>query len=190
MENVNDPRTIEFINKINPDVVLVNGTRLIRRPLLDRVAGLKLGMINLHTGLSSYSRGGNCNLNMLREGKPELVGVTVHHIDPGIDSGDLILTARPELETNDFFERIETKIFLFGIDLMMKAVRLLHSGKAPRVRQWMEGKLFLQRTGYVYQPWQRVEVRRAIERGLIRDYLANREQRDLGIRTVGEELSS
>jgi methionyl-tRNA formyltransferase len=127
-------------------------------------------------------------LHMLREGKPELVGVTVHHIDPGIDSGDIILTARPELMSSDTFERIEVKAFLLGIELLLKAVHLLHEGRAPRVRQWTEGKLFLQRTGYLYRPWQRYEVRHAIQHGLISDYLANRSRRDADIRIIEEDL--
>ena len=52
------------------------------------------GIINLHTGPSPYTRGGNCNLYALRDGHPEWVGVTVHYIDPGIDSGELIRTAQ------------------------------------------------------------------------------------------------
>ena len=182
--NINDPATIELVEKLKPDIVLVNGTRLIRTPLLDRAPGLRLGMINLHTGLSPYSRGGNCNLHMLREGNPEYVGVTVHHVDSGIDSGDLILTGRPELDANDTFERIEARVFLLGVDLLIRAVRLLSEGRAQRVRQWTEGKLFLVRTGYCYQPWYRFEVRRVLKNGLVRDYLENRKNRDAGIRLV------
>lgn len=188
--NVNDARTDGFLAEVRPDVVLVNGTKLIRAPLLDQARHLPLGMINLHTGLSPYSRGGNCNLHMLREGKPELVGVTVHHIDSGIDSGDLILTARPKLETSDTFERIEAKVFLLGIERVLKAVQLLYSGTAPRVSQWTQGKLFLKRTGYDYSPWYRFEVRRKLRFGLIHNYLAERTSRDHDVRLIGEESFS
>ena len=190
VENINDPATVALLDELRPDVVLVNGTRLIRPPLLNRADALRLGMINLHTGLSPYSRGGNCNLHMLREGRPELVGATVHHIDPGIDSGDLILTGRPELKESDSFERIETKVFLLGIDLLIRAVDLLERGRAPRVPQWTDGKLFLRRTGYVYEPWQRFEVRELLRRGLVRNYLANRATRDANIRIVKEDHSA
>jgi hypothetical protein len=81
VDNVNSARTEEVLDQFLPDIVCVNGTRLIRQPLLGRIPKLPLGMINLHTGLSPYSRGGNCNLFMLIERHPELVGITVHHID-------------------------------------------------------------------------------------------------------------
>jgi hypothetical protein len=53
------------------------------------------------------------------------------------------------------------------------------------VPQWEKGKLFLQRTGYRYEPWQRLEASRRLERGLLAAYLADREERDAGVRLVG-----
>jgi methionyl-tRNA formyltransferase len=186
VENVNNQGAVRFLEKLNPDLVCVNGTNLLRKPLLDLIPRWRLGCINLHTGLSPYSRGGNCNLFMLIEGHPELVGLTIHHIDSGIDSGDIIITARPELEPNDSYEIIEAKTFYLGIELMLVAIRQLQEGRAQRVKQWETGKLFLKRTGYVYNPYQRVRVNRLLEDGLIVRYIANRERIDAGVRLIGE----
>jgi methionyl-tRNA formyltransferase len=186
VENVNNQGAVRFLAKLNPDLVCVNGTNLLRKPLLDLIPRWRLGCINLHTGLSPYSRGGNCNLFMLIEGHPELVGLTIHHIDSGIDSGDIIITARPELEPNDSYEIIEAKTFYLGIELMLVAIRQLQEGRAQRVKQWETGKLFLKRTGYVYNPYQRVRVNRLLEDGLIVRYIANRERIDAGVRLIGE----
>ncbi len=184
--NVNDPMAVTFVRQQAPDIVLVNGTNLLRQPLLDLIPTIPLGIINLHTGLSPYSRGGNCNLYMLLEGHPEQVGITVHHIDPGIDSGDIIISARPELAVSDNYEMIDAKTFRLGIDRLLTAVHQLREGRAVRVRQWEEGRLFLRRTGYVYQPWQRVEVNRLLRQGLIDRYLANRQRIDASVRLVGK----
>lgn len=185
--DVNDARAVAFVEERAPDVVCVNGTNLLRAPMLDLIPRIPHGIVNLHTGLSPYSRGGNCNLFMLLEGRPERVGVTIHHIDRGIDSGDIIRTARPRLEPDDTFETIHAKAFRLGIDLMVEAVAELVEGRARRVKQWTEGKLFLRRTGYRYSPWMRVRVNRRLENGLIADYLADRERRDRGIRLVGPD---
>src|SRR6185369_2573584 len=124
-------------------VVAVNGTRLIRQPLLRQAASLRLGLINLHTGLSPYSRGGNCNLFMLLEDHPELVGITIHYIDEGIDSGDIIITARPDMDHDDTIETIDVKTFELGNRAMVSALQQLHAGCAERVKQWTPGKEFL-----------------------------------------------
>jgi hypothetical protein len=121
---------------------------------------------------------------MLMEGHPELVGVTVHHIDPGIDSGDIILSARVPMQPDDDVETIEVRSFDVGIELLIEAARRLEAGTAPRVPQWEKGKLFLRRTGYIYEPWQRLMANRRIARGLVRDYLADQARRDGAARVV------
>jgi hypothetical protein len=123
---------------------------------------------------------------MLLEGHPELVGITIHHIDRGIDSGDIIITARAPIEADDTYEAVEAKNYRLGIDSVLVALRQLAEGRAARVKQWEEGKLFLRRTGYVYEPSLRVKANRLIEQGLLRDYLQHREERDRDVRLVGE----
>jgi hypothetical protein len=184
---INEERTASFLRQVAADIGLVNGTQLLRQPVLALIPSLRHGLINLHTGLSPYSRGANCNLYMLMEGQPELVGVTVHHIDPGIDSGDIILSARVPMQADDDFETIDVRSFHVGIELMLEAVRRLEAGTAPRVPQWEQGKLFLRRTGYVYEPWQRLLANRRIARGLVRTYLAEQVRRDGAARVVQGE---
>jgi folate-dependent phosphoribosylglycinamide formyltransferase PurN len=182
--DVNSEEAVNFIRGLAPDIVLVNGTQLLRTPVLALMPELALGVVNLHTGLSPYSRGGNCNLFMLLEGRPELVGVTVHHIDAGIDSGDIISSAQVPMEAEDTFEMIEARSFHLGVDLLLTAARQMQRGQAARVKQWDEGKLFLRRTGYQYEPYYRLAANRLLQRGLVKDYLAHKEARDRGIRLV------
>jgi methionyl-tRNA formyltransferase len=185
--NINAPEAVAFVGRASPDIVCINGTNLLREPMLSLAPRARHGFVNLHTGLAPYSRGGNCDLFMLLEGRPELVGITVHYIDKGIDSGDIIITARPDLAPDDTCETIEAKSFRLGIDMMLLAVRQIAERRAERVRQWEEGKLFLKRTGYVYEPHHRVRVNRMLADGLIADYLAHRAARDRGIRLVGRQ---
>jgi methionyl-tRNA formyltransferase len=188
--DVNENRVVQFVKDSAPDLICINGTNLLRQPILEIIPFLRLGALNMHTGLSPYSRGGNCSLFMLLERHPEMVGVTIHHIDPGIDSGDIILSSRPELEESDNFEMIEAKVFRLGIDLMILAIHQLTEGKALRVKQWEKGKLFLRKTGYVYHPYLRVQVNELIKRGLIRHYLCNRETQERGIKLIGETVNA
>ena len=125
---------------------------------------------------------------MLLEDHPEYVGVTIHHISAGIDSGDIILSDRPELDVNDNFEMIHAKVFHLGVTLFVKAVNQLIDGSAEKVAQWEHGKLFLKRTGYLYSPYLRVKVNKKIKDGLIQNYLKDREPIDEKIILVGAGL--
>jgi len=186
-EDINSLAVVDFINKLRPDVVCVNGTNLLREPMLNLIPNIPYGIINLHTGLSPYSRGGNCNLFMLLEKHPELVGITIHHIDKGTDSGDIIISARPELEAGDNYAMIDAKTFRIGIDMLLVAIRQLIEGRAIRIKQWEAGKLFLRRTGYNYHPYLRLKVNRLLKKGIISDYLRDREKIDAKVKLIGEQ---
>lgn len=182
--DVNAPAVVDLVAGTAPDVVLVNGTNLLRAPLLGMAPSIPLGYVNLHTGLSPYTRGGNCNLWALLDGHPEWLGVTVHRIDAGIDSGELIATAQTPLGADDLYEAIDARNFRQGFDLLLAALGPLAEGRVTPVRQWEEGRLYLKRTGYVYEPWLHVRVNRLIRRGLIARYLARQDEIDRDVRTV------
>jgi folate-dependent phosphoribosylglycinamide formyltransferase PurN len=186
-EDINSSAAVAFIKKLRPDIVCVNGTNLLREPMLNLIPNIPYGIINLHTGLSPYSRGGNCNLFMLLEGHPEFVGITIHHIDNGTDSGDIIISARPALEPQDNYAMIDAKTFRLGIDMMLVAIRQLIEGRAARVKQWEKGKLFLRKTGYNYYPYLRLKVSRLLKKGIISEYLRDRKNLDAGVKLIGEQ---
>jgi methionyl-tRNA formyltransferase len=96
--HVNHPDVVALADRLQPDVIAVFGTSLIRGPLLERG---RLGMFNLHGGLSPRYRGADCTFWALYNGEPEQVGCTLHRIDAGIDTGALIAHVCPEVREGD-----------------------------------------------------------------------------------------
>lgn len=96
--HVNDPRVAALADRLQPDLIAVFGTSLIREPLLRKG---RLGMVNLHGGLSPEYRGADCTFWALYNGEPEKVGCTIHYIDAGIDTGRLIVHVRPPVNPGD-----------------------------------------------------------------------------------------
>ncbi len=96
--HINDSGVTALAEKLQPDVICVFGTSLIRGELLNKG---RLGILNLHGGLSPDYRGADCTFWALYNGEPEQVGCTLHFIDPGIDTGSLIAHIRPELREDD-----------------------------------------------------------------------------------------
>lgn len=90
VENINDRRVLNLVRDERPDLVLVSGTNLLKRDLIEEIK--KSGkLINLHTGLSPYINGGpNCTNWCLYTGRIDLIGTTVMYLNEGIDSGDII----------------------------------------------------------------------------------------------------
>ena len=184
VRDINAEAVLPWLAQHAPEVVVVNGTRLLRRRVRKACAALRHGAINLHTGLSPYARGGNCNLWVLLERRPEEVGVTVHYIDGGIDRGDLLLTDQVPLEAGDCYESIDVRTFARGEQLVLEALDLLAQGRAPRVPQWTPGRLYRQRDGHVYSPATVLRLNRRLERGALREFIAQWPARSAHIQLV------
>lgn len=96
--HINHPDVVALADRLTPDVIAVFGTSLIRGALLSRG---RLGVFNLHGGLSPHYRGADCTFWALYNGEPDRVGCTLHAIDSGIDTGHLIAHIYPELRDGD-----------------------------------------------------------------------------------------
>lgn len=96
--HINHPRVLQLVERHSPDLICVFGTSLIRGALL--VPG-RPPLVNLHGGLSPDYRGADCTFWALYNGEPEKVGCTLHFINQGIDTGDLIAHIMPEVHKGD-----------------------------------------------------------------------------------------
>lgn len=84
--SINDSRVAELLDELAPDLVIVSGTRIIRAPVLRAAPA----MINIHAGITPLYRGAHGAVWAVIKEDPENVGVTVHRIDPGIDTGSIL----------------------------------------------------------------------------------------------------
>ncbi|NMD07837.1 MAG: formyl transferase [Phyllobacteriaceae bacterium] len=100
VSNINAPETIEMIAACNPDLVIVNGTRILKPSLLNRI---KVPIINSHHGITPMYRGAHGGYWALHEKDPANCGVTVHLIDEGIDTGSIISQALISPEAIDTY---------------------------------------------------------------------------------------
>lgn len=96
--HINHPDVVRLAKELQPDLICVFGTSLIRGELLQQG---RLGIINLHGGLSPEYRGADCTFWALYNGEPEKVGCTLHYIDAGIDTGRLIAHVSPTVKPGD-----------------------------------------------------------------------------------------
>ena len=160
--HINHPDVVALADRLQPDVIAVFGTSLIRSPLLERG---RLGIFNLHGGLSPYYRGADCTFWALYNGEPDQVGCTLHQIDSGIDTGKLIAHVRPEVAEQDD----ELTLFWRGIrdsaEVYVEMLERLERGEVLGQPQAEKGRLY-----QVKQRGWREERRlaRQIETGLLR----------------------
>lgn len=98
---------LELIETVQPDYVISCGYRHIVPEEILTIP--KEGCLNLHPAYLPYNRGANPNVWSIVDGTP--AGVTLHYMDPTLDTGDII--ARREVETDftdtgkDLYKRLE-----------------------------------------------------------------------------------
>lgn len=114
-----------------PDLVIFTGGNILRRPLLDIP---RLGVLNVHLGLLPEIRGMSSPEWSLLKSVP--VGVTIHYMDAGIDTG-------PILQKYEFFEAsqceslddLRNRLIAFGIDKVAEVITALDQGMVSATTQ-------------------------------------------------------
>ena len=106
------------------------------------IIGIAKYVLNLHTGLSPYYRGGYTNLWPILHNDFGYFGVTVHVMSSGIDSGNIVHTARPTITPDDTYGSVNSKAIVIGTDLMISTINDLQNSSLIAEKQWTLGKLF------------------------------------------------
>lgn len=96
--HINHPEVLRLAREMQPDLIAVFGTSLLRGEMLNQG---RLGIVNLHGGLSPEYRGADCTFWALYNGEPEKIGCTLHYINAGIDTGKLIAHICPAVQADD-----------------------------------------------------------------------------------------
>ncbi len=136
VNNINNDTTVQFLEKLKPDLVMVSGTSMLKKKLLS--LQIPYGIINLHTGLSPYIKGApNCTNWCIAENKIHFIGNTVMWIDAGIDSGDLIATALTPFDGSESLTALHIKVMEHAHSLYMSAAKKIEDDfpGCPRIKQ-------------------------------------------------------
>ena len=144
--SINSDDAYHFTQKLSPDIIVVSGTGLVRSKMLSLKPGI--GIINLHTGLSPYIRGGpNCTNWCIATGQYNKIGNTIMWINEGIDSGNIIASECTALHEIKSLDNIQWEVMEHAHELYLRAIDYLSVTPAPYnsvpQKQIAEGQLYL-----------------------------------------------
>jgi hypothetical protein len=178
---INSPVLREYLQTFNPDIIAVLGSSIIKQEMISLPSA---GMLNIHSGLSPYYRGTWSYGWPIVNGEPEYIGVTVHYVNAGIDTGDIIYQTKPLLEKTDDLNSIFLKVVAEGIELTVKAVGEISSTGTIRSEKQPHNAGRLYQTKDFNAETARTCLKQ-LEKGIIRDYLSSREERDPAVKLFG-----
>jgi methionyl-tRNA formyltransferase len=131
-DKINDRIFIDWLEEINPDlIVTVAFGRLLPRAVLQLPA---LGCINLHASYLPAYRGSAPIHRAVIDGAP-YSGVTVMHMAPELDAGDIIMQEKEPISKFDTAGMLHDRLADRGAALLLKAVDALAEGSVVRVPQ-------------------------------------------------------
>jgi methionyl-tRNA formyltransferase len=178
---INNPDFEILLHAMRPDIIAVLGSSVIMPQIISVPSA---AMMNLHSGLSPYYRGTWSYGWPIVNAEPEYIGVTVHHVDPGIDSGNIIYQTRPSLAESDDLNTIFLKVIAEGTELVARAIEeIIERGSVVSHEQTKgAGRLYL--TADFNADVAR-RCFRNLKRGVLGEYLSRRETRDSKVKLFG-----
>lgn len=140
VENINDAACIEFIRSRAPDVLAVCGTSVLRPEVFSLSPK---GAVNIHTGITPEYRSADPIFWALYLGEPHKVGVSIHFIDRGIDTGPIIHQESVPVYGGDSLASIYLRCIRRGAELFSRALSEIEDGSMRTLdRTGVESRAF------------------------------------------------
>lgn len=128
--SVNSPECRALLQSLASGVIAVYGTRILKSATL---AAVSVPFINYHAGINPKYRGQHPGYWALAEGDAENAGVTVHLVDAGVDTGDVLYQARVTFDSEDTIASYQHLQAAHALPLFARAIEDALQGRlAPR----------------------------------------------------------
>lgn len=123
---------IEKIKEQKADIIVVAAYgQILPKEILDSA---KYGAINVHGSILPKLRGASPIQHAILEGHEE-TGVTIMYMDEGLDTGDIISTAKVPLKGKENSEELYEIIGNMGADLLVKTIADIENENINRIKQ-------------------------------------------------------
>jgi len=135
--NSNECQTL--LKTINPQVVVLSGTRILSAETLNC---LTVPFVNIHAGITPFYRGVHGGYWALANNDPTNCGVTVHLVDSGIDTGNILAQTTISPTAEDNFTTYPILQLAKGIALLKDCLPAVINGTATTTKNTEKGKLW------------------------------------------------
>lgn len=122
----------KWMKNLQPDLIVVYSMSHLLKENIFNIP--KFGTINLHYSYLPEYRG---PAPLFWEYYDSVLkpGVTLHYINKGEDTGDIIFQERVLINSGEKLDKVTQKLSFAGIKLLLKAMDCIEKGDVPRVKQ-------------------------------------------------------
>lgn len=132
---VNDANSIEcidFIQHYRPDIIFIYGTAILSKNFLQKV---KTTILNIHSGILPKYRNVHSEFWAFLNNDYQNIGITIFHVDEGIDTGSIALEKKIVASKNDNLANLQAKNLANIPELIAQAIQEFMKGKLKKERQ-------------------------------------------------------
>lgn len=131
-KNVNTAEAIDKLRSYNADLFVSMSFNQIFKKELMNLPPQKT--INCHAGKLPFYRGRNI-LNWALINDEKEFGITVHYVDEGIDTGDIILQKIYSISDEDNYSTLLSRAYDGCADVLYQAIKLIQNNQVKRIKQ-------------------------------------------------------
>lgn len=153
----NSEATIRMLRELKPEIIFLGQTGIIRSRVIEIPS---IGVLNLHPGVLPKYRGVDSTKWALFQNEFSSLGSTLHWVDKGVDTGDIIEVYSYKMSHGKTLEQIEAEITEQGIKKAAKCI------KENRLTNKMSQGLSDGEQYYKMSPQKEKEVRRKLREWL------------------------
>jgi methionyl-tRNA formyltransferase len=145
-------KLIDEIEAIEPDLIL---SVYYRKVLPHRLINIpKLGAINIHPSALPFYRGPVPTAWAIMNGEKEF-GITIHKIDEGIDTGEILLQELFEIKDEDTGYELYQRAMSIGAQLLIKNFNRIINDEFVTYPQSSGGSYYGKLDGRIFIDWRR-----------------------------------
>lgn len=131
-QNINSREFINKVREYNVDLfVSMSFNQIFKSEMINLP---KYGTINCHAGKLPFYRGRNI-LNWALINDEKEFGITVHYMDEGIDTGDIILQESYPITDEDDYGTLLTRAYEGCADVLYRAMKMVQNDEVRRIKQ-------------------------------------------------------
>lgn len=131
-KNINSKEFIDKVRKYKVDLFVSMSFNQIFKSEMINIPHYKT--INCHAGKLPFYRGRNI-LNWALINDEKEFGITVHYMDEGIDTGDIILQETYPITDEDNYGTLLTRAYDGCADVLYRAIKMIQNGEVNPIRQ-------------------------------------------------------
>jgi len=147
VSSVNEEACLKAIHLLQPDIIVVNGTRIISKKILQSTNAV---FVNMHVGITPYYRGSHGGYWALRNRDAANFGTTIHLIDAGVDTGAVLKQVFIKPDEHDNFASYPVLQVAVGIGALKEVLTNMIAGNYATIQHTEKGNMYYQPTMWQY----------------------------------------